>query len=95
VLGLGGAGALALAGARLAFSRTRGSDERADIAITATPIETLLPSEPHRTQFGSLNFRSGLVLGSPSPSFGGLSALWRSGDGQDLVSLSDIPCRLP
>lgn len=88
-LGFGGAGLLALLGTRAVLSRTRGADEAAEIAVTATPLGPLLPADPGRTRFGALDFRGGLVLTSRYANFGGLSALWRSADGRDLVALSD------
>lgn len=52
-------------------------------------MPALLPAEPERRRFGSLLFRSGLVLSSRAGGFGGLSGLWRSPDGRQLVSLTD------
>ena len=88
-LGLGGVGALALAGAHHVLARTPGSDELVDITVRATPIPTFAPREPEQRRFGSLSFRSGVVLSSDEPGFGGLSALWRSADGASLVAVSD------
>ena len=86
----GGAGALALGlGLHAANSRPRGADDSSDLAIEATPIPHLLPGAPTQTRFGALTYRGGLALTSAYPSFGGLSALWRSSDGTSLVSLSD------
>ena len=59
------------------------------VPIRATPIRSLSVTERDRTRFGALTFRSGLVLESELPAFGGFSGLWRSQDGQDLVALTD------
>jgi hypothetical protein len=59
------------------------------IAIAARPIPVLLPSEPERTTFGQLRYRSGLVLSSDDPEFGGWSGLWRSAEGLEIVAVSD------
>lgn len=88
MLGLGGAGLLAL-GSRAVLSRPRGADAATAITIAGTPLGPLLPTQPERTRFGALDFRVGLALTSDSANFGGLSSLWRSPDGRDLVALSD------
>jgi hypothetical protein len=59
------------------------------VPISATPIDRLSVSDPDRTRFGNLLFRSGLELRSPVAGFGGFSALWRSPDGRDLVAVAD------
>jgi len=59
------------------------------IPVTATPIDRLSVSDPDRTRFGSLLFRSGLELKSSLSGFGGFSALWRSPSGQHLVAVAD------
>lgn len=53
------------------------------------PIPRLWPKQPDRASSGALLFRSGLVLNSTHPAFGGLSGLWRSPDGARLVAVSD------
>jgi hypothetical protein len=55
----------------------------------ARPVPALLPREPERRRFGALTYRSGLLLSSDAPGFGGWSGLWRSPDGRDLVAISD------
>ena len=47
------------------------------------------PRSPDKTRFGELIFRGGLVLTGNHPRFGGLSGLWRSPDGRDLVAVTD------
>lgn len=88
-LGVAGAAGLAALAGRHAFASGRGSDDITPIRIDAKPIPALLPADPERRRFGSLLFRSGLVLSSRFDGFGGLSALSRSPDGARLVSLSD------
>ena len=88
-----GIGALAFGGAGVAlwrrFRPLRGGDVPLAIEVSAEAIPAFHPSEPGRTRFGSLTFRSGLVLTSPHDGFGGLSGLWRSPDGGELVAVSD------
>jgi hypothetical protein len=83
-----GLGALASPGAAAARPRLAGLDGE-DIAVSATRITSLLARSPGQTRFGALVFRSGLVLSSPNPVFGGFSGLWRSPDGGRLVAVSD------
>lgn len=72
-----------------ALQPPRGSDEVRSVTVKAAPLGPLLPSEPGRSRFGDLVFRSGLVLTSDDPGFGGWSSLWRSPDGTRMVSVSD------
>ncbi|MGA0595937.1 esterase-like activity of phytase family protein [Enterovirga sp. CN4-39] len=89
-LGFGGVAAAGLAAASRLFAAEPGLPPGdGPITVEATPIPALLPSEPDRTQFGGLTFRSGLVLSSRSPEFGGWSGLWRSADGSEIVAVSD------
>jgi hypothetical protein len=46
-------------------------------------------SDSTRRRFGSLLYRGGLVLTSPSESFGGISALRLQSDGASFIALSD------
>lgn len=83
---------LAMAGSCIAFSAQaapRGLDKPVDIGIISTPIDVLQPSNPSRTRFGSLTFRSGLQLTSSYAEFGGFSGLSRAENGQ-LVAVSDL-----
>jgi hypothetical protein len=89
MLALGGSGLLALAGAHAAFSRPRGTDGPVDIRVEARPLGPFRPDMPAQTRFGGLTYRCGVSLTSSERSFGGLSALWRSADGRDLVAMSD------
>ena len=59
------------------------------IEVRATRIRSLSLADPERRRFGSLDFRSGLVLESRISGFGGFSGLSRSPDGRNLVALAD------
>lgn len=59
------------------------------IVVDSRPITSFDPRDRTRTQFGSLHFRSGLILTSKFPDFGGLSALRLDSKGEGFVSLSD------
>ena len=58
------------------------------IEVRATRIE-LPPGDPARGRLGALVFRSGLVLESGDPRFGGLSDLRLSPDGRRIFAVSD------
>lgn len=88
-LGLTGIGALGAFGARRVFAAPRGDDVPTTVAISGTPIPFLSRKEPERQDFGSLRYRSGLVLSSDYSGFGGLSGLWRSPDGRRMLAVSD------
>ena len=62
---------------------------RIPLVISARPIAAFEPRSPEKTRFGAMIFRSGLVLTGDHPRFGGLSGLWRSADGRDLVGVTD------
>ena len=89
----GAAAAAGLAGIGVATFRARASPRGVvaptAVAVRATPITALSSPEPDRTRFGELTFRSGLVLASDHPGFGGWSGLCRSPDGASIVALSD------
>jgi hypothetical protein len=89
---IGGGAAVAAAtvagGAALA-QRPQAVKNATSIAVTAEPISRLSTTDPDRTRFGALFFRSGLDLKSPTSAFGGFSGLWRSSDGQDIMALAD------
>jgi hypothetical protein len=63
--------------------------EVASLNVRARPIEAFDPADKTKTRFGSLEFRSGLVLTSPFRGFGGLSAIRLNDDGTTFVALSD------
>ncbi len=56
-------------------------------AVTALPIAM---SRTGGERFGYLQWRGGLVLESPDPSFGGFSGLLLGADGRDLLAISDL-----
>jgi hypothetical protein len=59
------------------------------IDVNARPIASFVPRDRSRVRFGSLEWRSGLVLTSAFHGFGGLSALRLDPGGEKFVSLSD------
>ncbi len=59
------------------------------IEIKARPIASFDPRDHARVRFGSLEFRSGLVLTSGFHGFGGLSAIRLDAKGERFTSLSD------
>jgi hypothetical protein len=59
------------------------------IEIRAEPIVAFDPHDPARRRFGLLEFRGGLVLKSPYPEFGGISAIRVAPDGAQFIALSD------
>ncbi|MGX1743527.1 esterase-like activity of phytase family protein [Bosea sp. NPDC055353] len=81
---LAGLGALALPGAAQAIEQTR-----FPVGISARPIMAFEPRRPEQRRFGALQFRSGLVLSSGHPRFGGFSGLARLNGGRDLVAVTD------
>jgi len=81
---LAGLGTLALPGAALAAEQTR-----FPVGISARPLAAFEPRRPDQRRFGGLQFRSGLVLSSGHPRFGGFSGLARLNGGRDLVSVTD------
>jgi hypothetical protein len=88
-----GGGALAtlstFSAIRIAQARPPALSEPLDIDVRATPIDHFLVSDRDRRRFGSLTFRSGLELRSDFNGFGGLSGLWRSPSGEELVGVTD------
>src|ERR1700741_3233738 len=59
------------------------------INVNARPIASFDPRDRSHVRFGSLEWRSGLVLTSPFRGFGGLSALRLDPKGGKFISLSD------
>lgn len=59
------------------------------IDIEARPIGHFLRSSPNERRFGTLEFRGGLVLTSPSRDFGGWSGLVMDPGGRNLLAVSD------
>jgi hypothetical protein len=59
------------------------------IEVKARPIPAFDRSDHQRVRFGSLQYRSGLVVTSPFPGFGGLSGLRVDAKGERFISFSD------
>lgn len=59
------------------------------ITIESRRIDHFFKSDPARLSFDRLEFRGGLILTSPSRSFGGWSGLEISADGRSLLAISD------
>jgi hypothetical protein len=60
------------------------------IEVNARPIPAFDPRDHQRVRFGALEYRSGLVLTSRFPGFGGLSAWrWLDARGERFISVSD------
>jgi hypothetical protein len=59
------------------------------IEVNARPIPSFDTRDHSRTRFGSLEYRSGLVLTSRFPGFGGLSGLRLDARGERFISFSD------
>lgn len=60
-----------------------------NIEVNARPIPHFEPSDRTRTRFGSLEYRSGLVLTSRYRGFGGLSGLRLDASGERFLAVSD------
>jgi hypothetical protein len=65
------------------------SESQTGIQIEAKPIEQFEPGNPDRRNFGSLEFRGGLVLTCSNEHFGGISAMCVQPDGAHFIALSD------
>jgi hypothetical protein len=59
------------------------------IDVEVRPIPAFDPRDRSHTRFGSLQYRSGLILTSPYRDFGGISALRLDAKGESFVALSD------
>jgi hypothetical protein len=59
------------------------------IEVNARAIASFDPADHSHVRFGSLQYRSGLVLTSPFPGFGGLSGLRLDAKGERFISFSD------
>ena len=59
------------------------------IDVNARAIPSFDPRDRSRVRFGSLEYRSGLVLTSRFPGFGGLSGLRLDAKGERFISFSD------
>lgn len=81
---LAGLGGLVLPGVARAAEQTR-----FPVSVSARPLAAFEPRNPERRRFGALQFRSGLVLSSGHPRFGGFSGMARLNEGRDLVAVTD------
>lgn len=64
--------------------------EPVSVEVNARSIPNFEPRDRTRTRFGSLDYRSGLVLTSPYRGFGGLSGLrFLDGKGERFLAISD------
>jgi hypothetical protein len=88
LFGAGAVAALGTAGGALA-QRPQAFEAATPIRVTAKPIDRFSVTDPDRSRFGSLIFRSGLELQSPVSAFGGFSGLWRSPKGDEIIALAD------
>jgi hypothetical protein len=61
----------------------------APVEVKARRIESFDPRDASHVRYGSLEFRSGLILTSPFRGFGGLSALHLDKKGEQFVAISD------
>jgi hypothetical protein len=59
------------------------------IEVNARPIASFDPRDRSHVRFGSLQYRSGLILTSPFRGFGGLSGLRLDAKGERFISFSD------
>jgi hypothetical protein len=59
------------------------------VEVNARRIENFNPRDPTQIRYGSLEFRSGLILTSPFRGFGGLSAFRLDKRGEQFIALSD------
>jgi hypothetical protein len=63
--------------------------EPASIEVKARPIASFDPRDRSHVRFGTLEYRSGLVLTSSFPGFGGLSGIRLDTKGEHFIALSD------
>lgn len=63
--------------------------EPVSVEVNARPIPNFEPRDRSRVRFGSLEYRSGLVLTSPYRGFGGLSGIRLDAKGENFLAVSD------
>jgi hypothetical protein len=63
--------------------------EPVSVEVNARAIPNFEPRDRSRTRFGSLQYRSGLVLTSPYRGFGGLSGIRLDAKGERFLAISD------
>src|ERR1700752_689859 len=83
--------AAAIPGCAIAFGTEPGFAQAAaaPVEVNARRIENFDPRDPGHLRYGSLEFRSGLILTSPFRGFGGLSAFRLDKKGQQFIPLRD------
>ncbi|MBV8919820.1 esterase-like activity of phytase family protein [Bradyrhizobium sp.] len=59
------------------------------LEVNARPLPLFDPRNSSRTRFGALEYRSGLVLTSRYPGFGGLSGIRLDAKGEHFIAISD------
>jgi hypothetical protein len=86
----GGGATLAVGAGGAAFAqRPSAVPSPTFIVVEATAIDRFSVQNPDQRRFGALTFRSGLVVRSDAPGFGGFSGLSRSADGRRIIAMSD------
>lgn len=80
---------LAASPARRAVRHQHSVDNPVAIEVKARPLPSFDLKDRSRLRFGSLDYRSGLVLTSSFPGFGGLSGLRLDAKGEHFVAISD------
>jgi hypothetical protein len=78
-----------LAQAQRAAEPPHAVTEPVAIEVNARPIPVFEPRDRSRVRFGSLEYRSGLVLTSPCRGFGGLSGIRLDAKGERFIAISD------
>jgi hypothetical protein len=78
-----------VAGGHVVAKPKAGVVEAVSITVEARSIAAFDKRHPEQKTFGKLEWRGGLVLTSPSASFGGWSALAIDPDGRRLLAISD------
>ena len=71
------------------LARPAASPSARRITVESRPIVDFSPKEPGQRRFGRLDFLGGLVLTSPAPDFGSLSALRTRDHGRELLAIGD------
>ncbi|MBR0926665.1 esterase-like activity of phytase family protein [Bradyrhizobium diazoefficiens] len=72
-----------------ALANERAVTDPVNVEVNARAIPNFEPRDRTRTRFGSLNYRSGLVLTSPYRGFGGLSGIRLDAKGERFLAVSD------
>ncbi|MEW6766481.1 MAG: esterase-like activity of phytase family protein [Pseudomonadota bacterium] len=76
-------------GAPTVFAQVGSAGVISPVEVNVRPIAAFDPRDATHVRYGSLEFRSGLVLTSSFKGFGGLSALHLDKNGEQFISLSD------